>query len=285
MTNVAIICTYSEIFVHLPAICTEMELEQKYSIAYKGLKNGLHEVDFDVDGALFKAYESKEIKDGRCKVHVDIDKSDTQLILDVTIDGHVVCECDRCLEDCTIPVHFDGRLTVFVSDHQGEYDGDNMWVSPDEEDINLMQYIYESIVLSLPYRRVHPDGECDPDMMARFTPATDAAIGAAAGSLSAMEEMLSQDEALIEGAESAEDEAEAFDEEYEAEEAEALEEEMEDAEELLEEEAADSDLLDAIDDDEFEAGTLRGLSTENLRKLEALKAGMTDIREGKGRRK
>ena len=148
-----------------------------------------------------------------------------------------------------------------------------------------MQYIYESIVLSLPYRRVHPDGECDPDMMARFTPATDAAIGAAAGSLSAMEEMLSQDEALIAGAESAEDEADAFDEEYEAEEAEALEEEMEDAEELLEEEAADSDLLDAIDDDEFEAGTLRGLSAENLRKLEALKAGMTDIREGKGRRK
>ncbi len=262
-----------------------MELEQKYSIAYKGLKNGLHEVDFDVDGALFKAYESKEIKDGRCKVHVDIDKSDTQLILDVTIDGHVVCECDRCLEDCTIPVHFDGRLTVFVSDHQGEYDGDYMWVSPDEEDINLMQYIYESIVLSLPYRRVHPDGECDPDMMVRFTPATDAAIGAAAGSLSAMEEMLSQDEALIAGAESAEDEADAFDEEYEAEEAEALEEEMEDAEELLEEEAADSDLLDAIDDDEFEAGTLRGLSAENLRKLEALKAGMTDIRKGKGRRK
>lgn len=262
-----------------------MELEQKYSIAYKGLKNGLHEVDFDVDGALFKAYESKEIKDGRCKVHVDIDKSDTQLILDVTIDGHVVCECDRCLEDCTIPVHFDGRLTVFVSDHQGEYDGDYMWVSPDEEDINLMQYIYESIVLSLPYRRVHPDGECDPDMMVRFTPATDTAIGAAAGSLSAMEEMLSQDEALIAGAESAEDEADAFDEEYEAEEAEALEEEMEDAEELLEEEAADSDLLDAIDDDEFEAGTLRGLSAENLRKLEALKAGMTDIRKGKGRRK
>ena len=262
-----------------------MELEQKYSIAYKGLKNGLHEVDFDVDGALFKAYESKEIKDGRCKVHVDIDKSDTQLILDVTIDGHVVCECDRCLEDCTIPVHFDGRLTVFVSDHQGEYDGDNMWVSPDEEDINLMQYISESIVLSLPYRRVHPDGECDPDMMVRFTPATDTAIGAAAGSLSAMEEMLSQDEALIAGAESAEDEADAFEEEYEAEEAEALEEEMEDAEELLEEEAADSDVFDAIDDDEFEAGTLRGLSAENLRKLEALKAGMTDIREGKGRRK
>ncbi len=150
-----------------------MELEQKYSIAYKGLKNGLHEEDFDVDGTLFKAYESKDIKDGRCKVHVAMQKSDSQLILNVGIDGEVTCECDRCLEDCTIPVHFDGTLTVYVSDPKGEYDGDSMWISPEEEDVNLMQYIYESIVLSLPYRRVHPDGECDPDMLARFTVATD----------------------------------------------------------------------------------------------------------------
>lgn len=150
-----------------------MELEQKYSIAYKALKNGLHEVDFDVDGALFKAYESKEIKDGRCKVHVAMRKSDSQAVLEVGIDGDVICECDRCLEDCTIPVHFDGELVVHVSEQTGEYDGENMWVSPEEEGIGLMQYIYESIVLSLPYRRVHPDGECNPDMMARFTAADD----------------------------------------------------------------------------------------------------------------
>ncbi len=150
-----------------------MELEQKYSIAYKALKNGLHEVGFDVDGALFKAYESKEIKDGRCKVHVAMRKSDSQAVLEVGIDGDVICECDRCLEDCTIPVHFDGELVVHVSEQTGEYDGENMWVSPEEEGIGLMQYIYESIVLSLPYRRVHPDGECNPDMMARFTAADD----------------------------------------------------------------------------------------------------------------
>ena len=145
-----------------------MELEQKYSIAYKGLKNGLHEVDFDVDGALFKSYESKEIKDGRCKVHVDIDKSDTQLILDVTIDGHVVCECDRCLEDCRIPIDFRSSLPVRFSEQEHEYDGEVLWLVPGEDEVDLAQYIYESIVLSLPYQRVHPDGECDPDMLGRF---------------------------------------------------------------------------------------------------------------------
>ena len=43
-----------------------------------------------------------------------------------------------------------------------------LWLSPSEDFVDLTQYIYESIVLSLPYQRVHPDGECDPDMLGRF---------------------------------------------------------------------------------------------------------------------
>lgn len=43
-----------------------------------------------------------------------------------------------------------------------------MWISPAEGEVSLAQYIYESIVLSLPYQRVHPEGECDADMLHRF---------------------------------------------------------------------------------------------------------------------
>ena len=39
---------------------------------------------------------------------------------------------------------------------------------PGEDEVDLAQYIYESIVLSLPYQRVHPEGECDPEMLGRF---------------------------------------------------------------------------------------------------------------------
>ena len=39
---------------------------------------------------------------------------------------------------------------------------------PGEEQVDLAQYIYESIVLSLPYQRVHPEGECNPEMLERF---------------------------------------------------------------------------------------------------------------------
>jgi uncharacterized metal-binding protein YceD (DUF177 family) len=44
-----------------------------------------------------------------------------------------------------------------------------MWISPSEDMLDLTQYIYESIVLSLPYRRIHEEGGCNPEMLAAFT--------------------------------------------------------------------------------------------------------------------
>ena len=152
----------------MPAICCEMELSKQYSVAYKGLKNSTYDFDFEVDGALFAAYESKEIFGGNCQVKVEMLKNERQLDFDVEIFGEVTCECDRCLDYCQIPIDYQGHLIVRLSEEEGEYDGEVMWLNPAETEIDLTQYIYESIVLSLPYQRVHPEGECNPDMMARF---------------------------------------------------------------------------------------------------------------------
>ena len=145
-----------------------MELSNKYSIAYKGLKNSTHDFHFEVDDTLFEAYESREIKGGKLAVELTMLKADTQLEVDFTISGEVTCECDRCLDDCLVPIDYEGHLIVRISNEEGEYDGDIMWVSPADDIVDFTQYIYESIVLSLPYQRVHPEGECNPDMMARF---------------------------------------------------------------------------------------------------------------------
>ena len=140
-----------------------------YSIPYKGLKNGVHEFDFQVDDALFEAYDRVEIKGGNCSAHVVMKRSETMLELAVTIEGEVICECDRCLEDCPIEVDYEGELLVKFSDEIDDYDGEVMWISPSESSLDLTQYIYESIVLSLPYRRVHEEGGCNPEMLASFS--------------------------------------------------------------------------------------------------------------------
>ena len=121
-----------------------MNAARKYSIAWKGLSEGEHTFDFEAGDDLFRLFENTEIKGGHCDVKVNLLRAARQLRLEISIRGSVVVECDRCLGDCSVPI------------------------SPSEDFVDLTQYIYESIVLSLPYQRVHPDGECDPDMLGRF---------------------------------------------------------------------------------------------------------------------
>ncbi len=139
-----------------------------YAIPYKGLKNGSYNFDFQVDSTLFETYNCEEIKGGNCEVCVKLNRAETMLELNVSINGEVICECDRCLEDCPITIDYNRDLVVKFSDEIDEYDGDVMWISPAEDSLDLTQYIYESIILSLPYRRVHEEGGCNPDMLAAF---------------------------------------------------------------------------------------------------------------------
>lgn len=157
-----------DFFVTLRTKCAQMEIAQRYSIAHKGLKVGSYDFDFTVDAELFQAFESAEISDGNCRVSVHLERAEQRMTLDVQIEGDVTVVCDRCLEDCLVPIDYTGRLTVEISDDSGEYDGEVMWVLPAEDTVDLSQYIYESIVLSLPYQRVHPEGECNPEMLKRF---------------------------------------------------------------------------------------------------------------------
>lgn len=146
-----------------------MELAPEYRIAFRGLKNGCYDYRFEIGGELFEAYPGSEIRGGACATDVRMERGETQLTLDVAIRGEVVVACDRCLEDCRMPIDYEGRLLVRISDEQGEYDGEVMWISPAEDELDLTQYLYESILLSLPYQRVHAEGECDPEMLSRFT--------------------------------------------------------------------------------------------------------------------
>lgn len=129
---------------------------------------GEHTFDFEAGNDLLRLFENTEIKGGHCDVKVNLLRAARQLRLEISIRGSVVVECDRCLGDCSVPIDYEGELLVKFSDEVREYDGDTLWLSPSEDFVDLTQYIYESIVLSLPYQRVHPDGECDPDMLGRF---------------------------------------------------------------------------------------------------------------------
>ncbi len=145
-----------------------MEILKRYTVPFKGLKVGVHQFDFEVDDALFQAFEGSEVQRGAAKVSIEVTKAASMLTLDVQIRGEVTVECDRCLDDCILPIEFDDQIHVKFSEEEIEFDGEVLWLNPSEGEVELGRYIYDSILLSLPYSRVHAEGDCNPDMLARF---------------------------------------------------------------------------------------------------------------------
>ena len=118
-----------------------MDVTKQYAIAWKGLKNGTYRFDFKVDNALFEAYGSTDIKDGDLSVGVTLERGESMLSLQTVIRGTVTVACDRCLEDCRLPVAFDGTLLVRFSDEVADYDGEVMWISPAEGEVARTIYL------------------------------------------------------------------------------------------------------------------------------------------------
>lgn len=134
-----------------------MDILKRYAIPYKGLSIGNHHFEFEVDDRFFDAFEGSEIHRGHASVSVELVKTERLLTLDFTIDGEAEVTCDRCLDEFMMPVHYAGTLQVRFSETEKESDGEVMWLSPNETELPLGQYIYESISLSLPYRKIHPE--------------------------------------------------------------------------------------------------------------------------------
>lgn len=134
---------------------------------------------------MFTSVEGGEIHGGECEVNITLTKGVSIIKLEIDIEGHVDVECDRCLEDVSVPVEYSGTLIVkitpttrdteFVIDDKAE---DTMLVNPGIDILDLEEYLHDSIILSIPLQRVHEENEdgvsgCNPDMLSRFTTTSD----------------------------------------------------------------------------------------------------------------
>ena len=145
----------------------------KYRIVYQGLSEGLHEFEFDIDDKFFELLEYSEIKKGKLKANVLLKKKSTFLELDFNIKGYVEVVCDRCLDEYNQPIKFEGKLFVKFSEQEDEQVDDVIYLLPADHELDIAHYLYESIDLSIPLKRVHPrnrKGEltCNPEMLEKL---------------------------------------------------------------------------------------------------------------------
>ncbi|HEX2974314.1 MAG TPA: DUF177 domain-containing protein, partial [Bacteroidales bacterium] len=79
-------------------------MSSTYIIPLSGLKEGLHEFDFEIDRKFFEKIEESEVKEGKLLADVTVEKRSTHADLSVRINGTVGVSCDRCLDTFDYPV-------------------------------------------------------------------------------------------------------------------------------------------------------------------------------------
>lgn len=127
-----------------------------FNIPFVGLKLGSHLFEYKIDNTFFETFNFDEYLDTAISVKVDFVKKTTLLELDIQVEGTVNVPCDTT--NIAFDQEVDGVLHLVVK-FGPEYNDDNedILILPHEEyQLNIAQYIYELIVLSVPSKRTHP---------------------------------------------------------------------------------------------------------------------------------
>ena len=124
----------------------------------------MHAFEFDITDTFFEIFEYSIIHKGKVKVELQLEKKETMLIGDYTINGMVEAECDRCNDPVDVEVNGTYQL-VYKFDTQPSDDESLIIVYPEEHEIDVKENILELITVSLPTRAIHEEGECNEEMI------------------------------------------------------------------------------------------------------------------------
>ena len=145
-----------------------MKKLKDYVIQFIGLKQGRHSFEYEINNSFFEHFDFDEFNGSAVNVKVDLEKKATLLELELRAEGTVNVNCDLTNEPYDQPIA--NKLFLVVKFGEEYFDDfEEILVLPHgSHELDLAQYIYELIVLSVPSKRVHPgveDGTLKSEML------------------------------------------------------------------------------------------------------------------------
>lgn len=138
-----------------------MVSEKDFLIQFTGLKLGEHQFEYHIENDFFDMFNYSEFNSTNIQVNITMLKKTTMLELQFSHKGTINVPCDVTNEDFDLPI--EGNLNLLVKfGEEFNNDSEDLLILPQGEfQLNVMQYIYEMIALSVPYKRIHPDIAAD----------------------------------------------------------------------------------------------------------------------------
>lgn len=148
-----------------------MKVLKEYIIPFVGLKQGIHQFEYEVENSFFELFNFDEYNASKVKVDLEFNKKGTHFELHFKINGSVNVDCDVTTEPFDLPIANDLKLIVKFGEFFNDENEELLVLPHGDFEINVSQYIYECIVLAVPSKRIHPgveDGTLQSDILERI---------------------------------------------------------------------------------------------------------------------
>lgn len=135
-----------------------MSNRREYEIAFVGLKPGVHEFNYRVAERFFENYQEQDFRKPDAQVKLLLEKNNSFMLLRFEIGGQAEVTCDRCNNDLPLQLFDEFTITVKMTDdpeqaNETEEDPDVFYISRGESHLNVKDWIYEFVILSIPMQK------------------------------------------------------------------------------------------------------------------------------------
>lgn len=129
---------------------------KEFNISFTGLKLGKHQFDYKIETKFFDYFQYSDIENADINVELEFEKKHSLFNLEFHSKGVVTVLCDVTGEPFEMEVKGSLPLIVKFGEEFNDDDDEILIIPHNEYQLNVAQFIYEMIVLSLPIKRIHP---------------------------------------------------------------------------------------------------------------------------------
>lgn len=173
---------FSNFLSRLPYFCKpkkkSMSHRREFDIAFVGLRPGDHQFVYQIGDRFFEEYQQQDFTNCVATVKLSIDKKNGLMLCRFDIDGKVELLCDRCGNNLQLQLWDEFTIVVKVVDepetmNEQEDDPDVYYIGRGESHLNVADWIYEFINLSIPMQRKCGEDEngkskCNSDVLEKL---------------------------------------------------------------------------------------------------------------------
>lgn len=154
----------------MPTFLGTIKVRSDYKIPFVQLEFGSHNFDYQIDASFFERMPVGLVQDGKVHVLVEFHKLEGLFNLTYSWDGYLNCICDNCLDDIQYPIKNTASVQVKIQQDAPEDEPDLIYISPNEQQLDVYQMIYDFLVLDLPMRKLCANWtklrkECNPKVV------------------------------------------------------------------------------------------------------------------------